>query len=139
MKTRTALLTALAAALAAAPGCVTTSEPKGGDDGPPQAEPAESRRGGSGAIAIPANLPYVPWKMVGGSLKGFGDGVGAGFGHDKMPLLGLAFSPVNGALGFLTGFFEGAAMSPALLGPSDDVGRAFGAPLSRKTNIWWYD
>lgn len=122
-------------------GCVTTSEPKSAKDGGESAPREAERRpagSGSGAIAIPANVPYLPWKMIGGGLKGAGDGIAAGFGSDRMPLLGLAFSPVNAVAGFLTGFAYGVGSSPAVLGPSDDVGRAFAAPMNRKTYIWWY-
>lgn len=142
----------LVAAAAFAPGCVTTSHPKDGasttvsKDTTKSAEEAPSDgssglgRAGKVAATVPANIVWIPWKMVGGAVKGASDGVQAGFDKGRgMPIVAAAFSPVNLVVGFVTGFFEGAGMSPVLLGPDDNFGRAFSSPTSRTTTIWWYE
>lgn len=146
-----------AAALVALPACATTEEakkPAAAESSAPRAE-----RSGSGikvtteppeetsstgptfgdyAMVVPENAVYLPWKVVGGGIKGVSDGVRAGFDKGRMPLLGLLFSPVNAAVGLVTGVVEGAFMSPAAVGPSDYFGRAMAAPTKRATSIWWY-
>ena len=137
----------LVAAAAVLPGCVSSRGAKG-DSGaaPPERAAAEAETAkrdtgpGAGAYAavVPENIVWLPWKMVGGAIKGAGDGVGAGFEQGRMPAMGALFSPINLVTGFVTGFFEGAAMSPGLVGPSDDFGRAMGSPMKRATTVWWY-
>lgn len=85
------------------------------------------------------NIVYLPWKFLGGAGKGAVDGVSAGFAKDRMPILGLIFSPVNAVAGLATGAVEGVAISPGVVGPSDDFGRAMGLPLRHATSIWWYE
>jgi hypothetical protein len=85
------------------------------------------------------NIVYLPWKLLGGAGKGVADGVSAGFGKDRMPILGLVFSPLNAVAGLVTGAVEGVALSPGVVGPSDDFSRAMGQPLRHPTSIWWYD
>jgi hypothetical protein len=135
------LAAALGAALASG-GCVSTTEeskPKA-----PEAERVEkggasgAGRAGAYALAVPQNVLWVPWKIVGGGLKGAQDGVVAGFDKGRMPLLGILFSPINAVTGLATGLVEGAAMSPALVGPDDSYGRVMSSPLSRTTYVWWY-
>src|SRR2546426_926196 len=59
--------------------------------------PAASSGGGTSALAYVAapfeNIVYLPWKLIGGGVKGAADGVGAGFAKDKtgeqrVPILG---------------------------------------------------
>lgn len=111
------------------------------DDAQPGSSPSARKGPGAGdyALAVPANIVWIPWKMVGGALKGSSDGVQAGFKKGQMPFLGAVFAPVNLAAGFVTGFFEGAAMSPGLIGPEDDFSRTMAAPTKRTTTIWWYE
>ncbi len=113
------------------------------EEAPP---PAESS-GGSKALAWAAtpfeNIVYLPWKFVGGALKGVADGVSAGFGKDssgnpRMPIMGVLFSPVNAVLGLGTGAVEGLAIEPVLLGPDDGFGHAMSQPMRHPTSIWWY-
>jgi hypothetical protein len=106
--------------------------------------PSSDDPGALSYVAAPfENVVYLPWKLVGGALKGAADGVGAGFAKDekggtKMPALGVVFAPINLVLGFVTGMFEGVALDPFLVGPSDDFGRAMGQPMRHPTTIWWY-
>lgn len=90
-------------------------------------------------MVVPENVVYLPWKMVGGAVKGASDGVSAGFDKGRMPILGVVATPVNLAAGFVTGFFEGLAMSPGVVGASDNFGRAMGGVMKRDTTVWWYD
>jgi hypothetical protein len=106
--------------------------------------PSSGEPGALDYVALPfENVVYLPWKFVGGALKGAADGVGSGFakdnaGNQKMPILGILFSPVNLVLGFLTGAAEGLALPPGVIGPTDDFGRAMGGPMRHPTSIWWY-
>jgi hypothetical protein len=106
------------------------------------APPEPGRPAGPGVgdyvMVVPENVVYLPWKTVAGAFKGASDGVYAGFDQGRMPAIGAVFSPVNAAVGFLTGFFEGMVMSPGVVGPSDDFGRAMAAPTKRTTTVWWY-
>jgi hypothetical protein len=85
------------------------------------------------------NIVYLPWKFIGGAGKGAVDGVSAGFAKDRMPIMGLVFSPINAVAGLVTGAVEGVALSPGVVGPSDDFSRAMGQPLRHPTSIWWYE
>jgi hypothetical protein len=85
------------------------------------------------------NIVYLPWKLIGGAGKGAADGVSAGFAKDRMPIMGLLFSPLNAAAGLVTGAVEGVSLSPVVVGPSDDFSRAMGQPLRHPTSIWWYE
>lgn len=85
------------------------------------------------------NLVYLPWKLVGGGLKGAVDGVSAGFAKDRMPIIGAVFSPLNAIVGFGTGAVEGVAIKPVLVGPDDSFGHAMGQPTKHATSIWWYE
>ena len=85
------------------------------------------------------NIVYLPWKLLGGAGKGVADGVSAGFAKDRMPIMGLVFSPINAVAGLLTGAAEGVALSPGVVGPSDDFGRAMSGPMRHPTSIWWYE
>jgi hypothetical protein len=85
------------------------------------------------------NIVYLPWKLIGGAGKGAVDGVSAGFAKDRMPIMGLIFSPINAAAGLVTGAAEGIILSPGLVGPSDDFARAMGQPLRHPTSVWWYE
>jgi hypothetical protein len=107
-------------------------------DPEPLEEPSGLARAGGYVLAVPANVLWVPWKIVGTGLKGIPDGVSAGFAKDRMPVLGLLFSPLNAVGGLLTGMAEGVAMSPALYGPDHDFGRVMGQPMRHRTTIWWY-
>jgi hypothetical protein len=108
----------------------------------PPAPAASASYSGPGALDYVAapfeNLVWIPWKVVGTSLKGATDGVAAGFAADRMPMLGLLFSPVNAVAGLVTGLAEGVAMSPMLVGPEDAFGRVMGKPMQNPTLIWWY-
>jgi len=89
------------------------------------------------------NIVYLPWKVIGGAIKGSVDGVSAGFGKDpsgnqRMPAIGLLFSPVNLVFGFVTGALEGAVIDPGVVGPTDSFGHAMDRPLRHPTSIWWY-
>ena len=116
-----------------------------GEEAPP---PQEERSGGDskvlGWIAAPfENVVYLPWKLIGGGIKGGVDGVSAGFnkdaeGNQRMPFLGVLFSPVNLVFGFLTGAVEGVTIDPGVVGPDDSFGHAMSAPLRHPTTIWWY-
>lgn len=138
-----AALRALAVAAALFPAaCVSSGAAKEPDRRESRSDEIEIAKKGPGAVdyamVVPENVVYLPWKPVGGALKGASDGVMAGFDKGRMPLLGLLFSPVNLAVGFVTGVFEGAAGSPGVVGPSDDFGRAMSAPTKHTTSIWWY-
>jgi hypothetical protein len=106
----------------------------GADDAPSSEGP------GVGAyVAAPfENVLWWPWKIVGTGVKGAADGVASGFQKDRMPVLGLLFSPLTGAAGLVTGFFEGVAMGPGLVGPSDNFGHVMSLPPKHATTIWWY-
>ena len=95
-------------------------------------------RAGQYAMTVPENILWIPWKMIGGGVKGASDGVQAGFEKGRMPLFGVIFSPVNLVVGLATGVVEGLVMSPGLVGPDDDFGRAMSLPTKRSTSIWWY-
>jgi hypothetical protein len=110
-------------------------------------EPTKASSEGPSALAWAAtpfeNIVYLPWKVIGGALKGSVDGVSAGFGKDpsgnqRMPAMGLLFSPLNLVTGFLTGAVEGAVIDPGVVGPEDSFGHAMGQPLKHPTSIWWY-
>jgi hypothetical protein len=115
-----------------------------------QEEPAaETKSGSSGpgfwdyAAAPFENIVYLPWKVVGGAIKGSVDGVSAGFGKDpsgnqRMPAIGLLFSPLNLVVGLLTGAVEGAVIDPGIVGVNDSFGHAMNQPLRHPTPIWWY-
>lgn len=95
-------------------------------------------RVGEYALAVPKNIVWVPWKILGGGIKGVSDGVQAGFAKGRMPLFGTLFIPVNVVVGLATGMVEGAVMPPGLVGPDDNFGRAMSLPTKRNTSIWWY-
>jgi hypothetical protein len=147
-RSRFPVLLVLAALALLTLGACASRAPAAADGPPPSAEtaaadpapsgPSTASQVGGYALAVPENIVYVPWKMIGGGIKGASDGVRAGFDKGRMPLLGAIFSPVNLVTGFVTGFGEGFAMSPMLLGPSDRFGRAMAAPTKRATTIWWY-
>jgi len=135
------------------PGAAGATDPAAGDaGGPPDAaaKPAEKdgpkrprkatglERAGQYALAVPANILWIPWKIIGGGVKGASDGVYAGFDKGRLPLFGTIFSPVNLVVGLGTGAVEGLVMSPGLVGPDDDFGRAMSLPTKRSTSIWWY-
>jgi hypothetical protein len=111
-------------------------------------EPANSSSSGGPTtldyVATPfENVVYLPWKVIGGAIKGSVDGVSAGFGKDssgnqRMPIMGLIFSPANLVVGFLTGAVEGVVIDPGVVGPEDSFGHAMGQPLRHPTSIWWY-
>jgi hypothetical protein len=110
-------------------------------------EPSSSSSGGPGAFdyaMVPfENIVYLPWKVIGGACKGGVDGVSAGFGKDssgnqRMPIMGLLFSPLNLVTGFVTGAVEGAVIDPGVIGPTDSFGHSMGQPLRHPTSIWWY-
>lgn len=140
---------ALAALLClAAAGCATS---KGGESAPPPSTTSSAARSddapaGPGAaskvggylLAVPENLVWLPWKVIGGGIKGASDGVQAGFAKGRMPALGALFSPINLVAGLVSGMVEGGAMSPGLVGPSDDFGRVMASPTKRSMNVWWY-
>ena len=86
----------------------------------------------------PLNLVWWPWKIVGKAGRGLVDGVGAGFDEGRVPILGLAMSPVNAAVGLVSGTVEGIGMGPGLITPETDAGKAFAKPTSVPTTIWWY-
>ncbi len=144
------LAVSLAAALAA---CSTTPEReertplawKAGD-APPAAPPPRQATGkstglarvGGYALAVPENVIWIPWKLIGTAGKGLADGVGAGFREGRMPAYGVLFLPINAAAGLVTGLVEGAAMPPMLVGPDDNFGRTLGKPPAHATSVWWY-
>lgn len=141
---RTALLAAaLGAAALSSAGCVSTQAAE-----EPQKAPKAERVEGEGpstgsrvagyALAVPENVLWVPWKMVGGAVKGASDGVMAGFDKGRMPLAGVVFSPLNLVTGFVTGFVEGLTMPPMLVGPDDSYSKVMASPTKRTTTIWWY-
>jgi hypothetical protein len=107
----------------------------------PTTRPGKSE-GGARAVEWlwkgPLNLVWWPWKIVGKSGRGLVDGVSAGFAEGRVPIIGLAVSPVNAALGLVSGMAEGIGMGPGLMTPETDAGRAFSKPLSVPTSIWWY-
>lgn len=147
----------LVAALALAAGCKTSQS----DVPPPTASTYEGEgnpklkfkdEGGGGGsqgsggpnalnwVAVPfENIVYLPWKVVGGLFKGASDGVSAGFAKDRMPIMGVIFSPVNLIIGGVTGAVEGAVGSPGVIGPSDSFGHAMSQPTKHATSIWWYE
>lgn len=86
----------------------------------------------------PLNLVWWPWKIVGKGVRGIVDGVSAGFGEGRVPIIGLIVSPVNAVVGLGTGLVEGIGMGPGLITPDTDAGRAFAKPTSVPTSIWWY-
>ena len=85
------------------------------------------------------NVVYLPWKIIGSGVKGASDGVGSAFSRDRMPVLGILFSPVNAVAGFVTGAAEGIGIQPVLVGPQDDFSRAMAQPTRHATTIWWYE
>ncbi len=98
------------------------------------------RRGvgiGDYALTVPKNLVWWPWKIIGGGGRGFVDGIGAGFDDNRMPILGLLFSPVNAAIGLVTGLGVGVVSEPGVIGPRTPFGRTMGIPTQRPTPIWW--
>lgn len=86
---------------------------------------------------VPENVLWWPWKIVGGTGKGFVDGIAGGFGPDRLPILGLLFSPVNAAVGTATGLVTGTLSAPGLIGPRDNFGKTMSLPMERPTPIWW--
>lgn len=156
---RTAALVLAALALMFAVGCKSAESAKSPQpqastyegEGKPKIKFGEGGSGGGqassdggsnviGWVLVPfENVLYLPWKLVGGGLKGAADGVGAGFAKDRMPYLGALFSPLNAVAGFVTGAAEGVALKPMLIGPSDNFGYAMGRPLNHATTIWWYE
>ncbi|MCE9638496.1 MAG: hypothetical protein K8T90_22575 [Planctomycetes bacterium] len=143
-------LAALMFCLAVA-GCATTT--KGGESAPPPssasssassqpddtpAGPSAGSKVGGYVLAVPENIVWLPWKVIGGGFKGASDGVQAGFAKGRMPALGALFSPVNLVVGFVSGMVEGGAMSPGLIGPSDNFSRVMASPTKRSMNVWWY-
>ena len=142
-----ALLTALALLLALA-GCATA--PVVADAFAPgvalqdeEFEAAETDDIASGpgfgdyALVVPQNLVWIPWKIIGGAGKGLVDGVVAGFDADRIPLLGLIFSPVNAVMGLVTGLGTGTVSEPGFIGPRTNFSRSMGLPTKRPTPIWW--
>ena len=109
-----------------------------GDEPTRRKEQSGLSRTGDYVMTVPENVVWVPWKMIGGGIKGASDGVQAGFDKGRMPFFGVLFSPVNLVVGFATGFVEGLLMAPGLIGPDDDFSRAMGLPTKRETSIWWY-
>jgi len=154
------LVLALVAALGLTAGC-KSSGPAKSDEAPkastydgegdpkikfksePTPAPSESSSRGPGTmdyIAVPfENIVYIPWKFIGGGGKGASDGVAAGFSKDRMPILGVIFSPVNLVVGFLTGAVETVVTDPLFVGPSDSFGHAMAQPTRHATAIWWYE
>jgi len=106
-----------------------------------------SRRKRSTGIARVGEWMYVaplhgvwwPWKMVGHGGRGAVDGVTEGMTGGKLPFLGLLFSPVNAATGFLTGMVGGFAMKPYTLNPDMALGKTFARPTATPVNVWWYE
>jgi hypothetical protein len=92
---------------------------------------------GDYAMTVPQNLVWWPWKAIGGMGKGFVDGIGAGFDDNRMPILGLLFSPVNAVMGLVTGFGTGLFSEPGAIGPRTNFSRTMGIPTQRPTPIWW--
>src|SRR5262245_13780390 len=112
MKRLVALFAAVAIALACAACQTTPAEPTKASTGdfkgekkirfgeaPPPSAP-EEKSGGSNALGWVAapfeNIVYLPWKLIGGGIKGGVDGVSAGFnkdaqGNQRMPFLGVLF------------------------------------------------
>ena len=72
---------------------------------------------GDYAMVVPENLVWWPWKIIGGTGKGLVDGVSAGFTPERLPILGLLFSPVNAVLGTVTGFHGRHLLAPRLHRP----------------------
>jgi hypothetical protein len=152
---------ALTAALGLAAGCKSSGAAKPDDAAPkastydgegdpkikfksePTPAPSESSSGGPGVmdyVAVPfKNIVYIPWKLIGGGGKGASDGVTAGFAKDRMPIMGVIFSPVNLVVGFLTGAVETVATDPVFVGPTDSFGHAMAQPTRHSTAIWWYE
>jgi hypothetical protein len=92
---------------------------------------------GDYAMTVPKNIVWWPWKIIGGTGKGFVDGIGAGFDDNRMPVLGLIFSPVNAVMGLVTGLGTGIVSEPGVIGPRTNFGRTMGLPTQRPTPIWW--
>lgn len=105
-----------------------------------QSEPARSEEPGTiDYVTTPfENVVWWPWKIIGTGLKGAADGVGSGFKQERMPAIGLLFSPVNLVAGLVTGMVQGIPMSPLLIGPRDSFGRTMSQPMRHATSIWWY-
>jgi hypothetical protein len=103
------------------------------------AEARDSKEPGVGdyALVLPQNLVWVPWKILAGTGKGIYDGVEAGFAADRVPILGLLFSPLNAVMGLVTGFGTGMFSEPGFIGPRTNFGRTMGLPTQRPTPIWW--
>lgn len=130
-----------AAGAPSAPGAPTarSAETSASSATTEMSSPRDSGPGvGAYAAVVPENIVWIPWKMIGGAFKGAGDGVGAGFAKGRLPALGVLFSPINLVTGFVTGFAEGAVMSPGVIGPSDNFGRTMALPGKRVTSVWWY-
>ena len=92
---------------------------------------------GDYALVVPQNLVWIPWKILAGTGKGIVDGIAAGFDADRVPLLGLLFSPVNAVMGLLTGLGTGTVSEPGFIGPRTNFSRSMGLPTKRPTPIWW--
>ena len=118
------------AALAGTVGVATLAAPAEDDD--PHAPGALAY-----AATVPENALWWPWKIVGGTGKGLVDGVVAGFGPERLPILGLVFSPVNAAVGTVTGLVTGTLSQPGWIGPREDFGKTMALPMKRPTPIWW--
>jgi len=119
---------------ASAPGVALQDDPIGDD------EPALSDKEpgfGDYALVVPKNVVWLPWKTLAGAGKGLVDGVSAGFEPQRVPLLGLLFSPVNAVVGLVTGLGTGMFGEPGFIGPRTNFGRAMGLPTQRPTPIWW--
>jgi len=106
-------------------------EQTGSDSGP------KSIGFGDYAMTVPKNIVWWPWKIIGGTGKGFVDGLGAGFDENRMPILGLLFAPVNAVIGTVTGLGVGTFSEPGVIGPRTNFGRTLGLPTQRPTPIWW--
>ena len=116
------------------PGVVLQDDPTGDE------EPAlSSKEPGFGdyALVVPKNIVWLPWKTLAGAGKGLVDGISAGFEPERVPLLGLLFSPVNAVVGLGTGLGTGMFSEPGFIGPRTNFGRAMGLPTQRPTPIWW--
>jgi hypothetical protein len=142
----------LVLAAAAAGGCKTSSDmqdppPSGGAEMTEsgairfRSESSSSSKGGAMRyVTLPfENIVYLPWKLVGGGFKGAADGVSAGFGEGRLPVLGVLFSPINAVAGFVTGGVQGLARSPFLIGPDHSFSYAMSLPTTSPTTIWWYE
>ena len=92
---------------------------------------------GDYAMTVPKNIVWWPWKIIGGTGKGLVDGIGAGFDENRLPVLGLIFSPLNAAIGLVTGFGTGIISAPGAIGPRTNFSRTLDIPTQRPTPIWW--